>query len=166
MLFRSVSQSRYQKDISDKYKKEREDFMKNNQKVVKMGGEKELQELQRIRNEADRIIMQSGSERERIEKEYADKILTLRKDGRFAEIELLEDERTQKLSNLQSQLIKETDLYKLASDDRLRLTKELNKKLIEEAKAKIEADQSLTPDDKKKLIPRIVTGKQIGRAHV
>ncbi|NCB68981.1 MAG: hypothetical protein EOM47_09045 [Bacteroidia bacterium] len=143
------------KDISDKYKKEREDFMKNNQKVVKMGGEKELQELQRIRNEADRIIMQSGSERERIEKEYADKILTLRKDGRFAEIELLEDERTQKLSNLQSQLIKETDLYKLASDDRLRLTKELNKKLIEEAKAKIEADQSLTPDDKKKLIAGI-----------
>lgn len=143
------------KDISDKYKKEREDFMKNNQKVVKMGGEKELQELQRIRNEADRIIMQSGSERERIEKEYADKILTLRKDGRFAEIELLEDERTQKLSNLQSQLIKETDLYKLASDDRLRLTKELNKKLIEEAKAKIEADQSLTPADKKKLIAGI-----------
>lgn len=128
------------KELSEKYKKQREDFIKKNQQAVKMGGDKELQELQRIRNEADRIIMQSGSERERIEKEYAHKILILRKDGRFAEIEQLEADRDKKISAVTEGMIKESEVYKLATDEKLNASKETTERLIADIKARIEAE--------------------------
>lgn len=128
------------KELNEKYKKQREDFIKKSQQAQKMGGEKELQELQRVRNEADRIIMQSGSERERIEKEYADKIATLRKDGRFAEIEQLEIDRDKKISAATTGMLKETEIYKIASDGKLDISRQTTEQLIADLQRRINAE--------------------------
>ena len=80
---------------------------------------------------------------------------SLAQSGFIIQAAELTKERDLKLSSLQASLIKETDLYKMASDATLKLTKELNEKLIAEAKSRINADPTLTDDDKATLIAKI-----------
>lgn len=128
--------------------------------------QKTTEETEKWYNELQALGVKYGDQVTKIKEEYSDRIDKLTKAQAATEdlnrkkelqtsIDSLVFERDAKISAVTAGIIKETELYKLASEDRLRLTKELNKKLIDEAKAKIKADESLTPDDKAKLIAGI-----------
>lgn len=107
------------------------------------------------KNELLQLAQRYGDESARIEAEYNVRIQKLAQSGFIIQAAELTKERDLKLSSLQASLIKETDLYKMASDATLKLTKELNEKLIAEAKSRINADPTLTADDKATLIAKI-----------
>ena len=117
--------------------------------------QKRFAAAEKWKNELLQLAQRYGDESARIEAEYNARIQKLAQDGFILDAAAQMKERDLKLSSLQASLIKETDLYKMASDATLKLTKELNEKLIAEAKSRINADPTLTADDKASLIAKI-----------
>ena len=117
--------------------------------------QKRFAAAEKWKNELLQLAQRYGDESARIEAEYNARIQKLAQSGFIIQAAELTKERDLKLSSLQASLIKETDLYKMASDATLKLTKELNEKLIAEAKSRINADPTLTDDDKASLIAKI-----------
>ena len=103
-----------------------------------------------------------ADERVQIEYEYQQDIKRLEKEGNIEAANAARAERDKRISEISSSLIEETNLYKTATDEKLKLTKKLNDKLIRLAKERIQNDSTLTDEDKNKLITQI---DQAGAQH-
>lgn len=117
--------------------------------------QKRFAAAEKWKNELLQLAQRYGDESARIEAEYNARIQKLAQSGFIIQAAELTKERDERLSALETSLIKETELYKMASDATLKLTKELNEKLIAEAKTRINSDPTLSDDDKARLIAKI-----------
>lgn len=117
--------------------------------------QKRIAAAEKWKNELLQLAQRYGDESARIEAEYNTRIQKLAQSGFIIQAAELTKERDERLSALETSLIKETELYKMASDATLKLTKELNEKLIAEAKTRINSDPTLSDDDKARLIAKI-----------
>jgi hypothetical protein len=96
------------------------------------------------------LYVKYGDERVKIEDEYNDRIQKLAQAGFIIQAAEVAMERNEKISAVSERLIKETDLYKLASGKQLLISKELTQQLIEESKKQIAAAVA-NPDVSKRL---------------
>lgn len=67
----------------------------------------------------------------------------------------LAQERDKKISAVSTSLIQETDLYKMATDKQLQISKELTAALIAELEKRIQADETITSEDADKMLAKL-----------
>jgi len=143
------------KRINDKLLKQRKDFITENQQAVKMGNDKELEELKKNRADAEKIAYELMSDVEKINKDFDERAKTLRKDGRGDLLQSIEDERNKKISAATRSRIEETKIYKMLSDEKLNISKQTTDALIADLKRKIDAEIAagkLSKDDADKML--------------
>jgi len=104
------------------------------------------------------LAMSFANERVKIEAEYDKKIKDLKDKGLTDAVANATAERDKKISEVTAGLIQETDLYKLATNDKLQASKETTEKLIADIKARILAEQAagkLSSETAKKMLADI-----------
>ena len=110
-----------------------------------------------------KLANQYATKSEQIRFEYAQKIKDLEAKGLKEVAVLAAVEMEKKISEEEKKLIEETDIYKLAVNEKLKLTKEMNDKLIQLVKDRIEANKDLSQEDKDKLTEK-VNASDLGRS--
>lgn len=121
-------------------------------KITTAAAEKRRQATEANAKEITDLARKYASEEVNIRYDYQQDIDKLEKAGNTEAANAARMERDKRISELSSSLIEETKLFKLATDDKLRLTKELNDRLIQLAKERIKNDPNLTQEDKNKLL--------------
>lgn len=124
-------------------------------KLIDAYGAKKVAATKKWNDELNKLAAKYGDEREKIEAEYEERIQKLRDAKRFDEASALEDERDKKISAISTRLIKETDLYKIASEKQLLISKELTAALISELEKRIQADETITSEDADKMLTKL-----------
>jgi hypothetical protein len=118
-----------------------------------------LTEIQlKEKKEIDELLLMAArysDERLKIEEDYNLKIQKLAQAGFVVQAAALAEERDKKISAVSTRLLEETDLYKMATGKQLMISKELTASLIAEMKKRIEADKTLTGEDKTKMLNKL-----------
>lgn len=91
-------------------------------------------------NDMKRLAREAADSRVKIENDYEEQIKKAREAGLDEYAGLLEKERDEKVSQATSSLITESEAYKLATNERLQISKESTEKLIDLIKKRVEAE--------------------------
>jgi len=90
--------------------------------------------------EENKLVAGMAEERVKIEKEYEEKINEAQANGATRYAQMLINERDKKISETSLKLIEETDLYKIATNEQINIGKQLNDKLIQQVKDRVNAE--------------------------
>lgn len=101
------------------------------------------------------LALEFATKSEQIKASYLEKIKKLEANGQAEIAAIAYTEMNEKISQEERSLIEETNIYKYATDDKIRLTKEMNAKLIQLVKDRINATEGLSEKDKKALITKV-----------
>ncbi|MFA5450594.1 MAG: hypothetical protein WC231_01160 [Dehalococcoidales bacterium] len=87
-----------------------------------------------------KLAKESADDRVRIANDYEEKIKKAREMGLTNIADQYEAERKKKISDTTAQMIAETDIYKVATNEQLKISKETTEKLIEDIRKRVEAE--------------------------
>lgn len=108
--------------------------------ITRAYGKKEVTETEKYQQEISDLIFQYADERTQIAYNYNKLIDEARDKGLNQWADDLEKEKQQRIDDVTLGLIEETELYKLASDDKLELSRETTQLLIEDLQKRINAE--------------------------
>lgn len=117
-----------------------EDLAKEKANITKAYGQKEVTETEKYQQEISDIIFQYADERTQIAYNYNKDIEKARELGLNEWADDMEKEKQKRIDDVTLGLIEETELYKLASDDKLELSRETTQLLIEDLQKRINAE--------------------------
>ena len=104
------------------------------------------------------IARKYADERVRIEFDYNEDIKKLEADGQTEAANAARAKRDKAISDTTADMIRETEIYRLAMDDRLLISAEVTEKLIDDIRRRVEAEMAvgeLTKEEGKKLLAEI-----------
>ncbi len=108
--------------------------------VEKVFREKTKSEIRKWNDELKELALSFADEREQIESNYNEKIKKLRDGGQEDAAKLAEQERDKKISIASRGLIEESELYKVAADDKLQISEEMTSRLIDDIQRRVDAE--------------------------
>lgn len=117
-----------------------EDLAKEKANITKAYGQKEVTETEKYQQEISDLIFQYADERTQIAYNYNKDIEKARELGLNEWADDMEKEKQQRINDVTLGLIEETELYKVASDDKLELSRETTQLLIEDLQRRIDAE--------------------------
>jgi hypothetical protein len=108
--------------------------------ITRAYGQKEVTETEKYQQEISDLIFQYADERTQIAYNYNKDIEKARELGLNEWADDMEKEKQKRIDDVTLGLIEETELYKLASDDKLELSRETTQLLIEDLQKRINAE--------------------------
>lgn len=117
-----------------------EELAKEKANITKAYGQKEVTETEKYQQEISDKIFQYADERTQIAYNYNKDIEKARELGLNEWADDMEKEKQQRIDDVTLGLIEETELYKMASDDKLELSRETTQLLIEDLQRRINAE--------------------------
>jgi len=131
--------SKFNANLSDKDEKQFDDLAVG---ALKVKDAKIAEITKKDLDALTALYVKYGDERNKIEEEYNARIYTLRLNGMNKEADAVEKEKNERLSKVTTSLIKESDLYKLVSDEKLQVSKATTEKLLEDLRTRIAAEMA------------------------
>lgn len=108
--------------------------------VTNAYGEKSVSETLKWYNEILDLSIEFGDKRTQILIDYNKKIAKLEEAGQYEAAERAKTERDKKISETTKEMIEESELYKVSTNDKILASKETTEKLIADIKTRIEAE--------------------------
>ncbi|MDX9747406.1 MAG: hypothetical protein RBT57_02795 [Paludibacter sp.] len=110
------------------------------QNIISQYGQREVQETEKYQKEVSDIIFKYADERTRIAYNYNKEAEEARELGLNEWAAAIDAEKQERIDKITIGLIEETELYRVASDEKLQLSRETTQLLIEDLKRRIDAE--------------------------
>lgn len=132
-----------------------EQLAKEKSRITNTYQQKEVTETEKYQQEISDIVFKYADERTQIAYNYNKDIEEARKLGLNAWADEMEAEKQARISSVSKGLIEESELYKVAADDKLQISEEMTRRLIDDIQRRVDAEVAagkMTVDDANKIM--------------
>ena len=112
------------------------------QNIIAQYGKKEAEETEKYQKEIQEILFSYADERTRIEYNFNKEAEEARELGLKEWADAIDQEKRERIDKITLGIIEESELYEVASDEKLQLSRETTQLLIDDLKRRIEAEIS------------------------
>jgi hypothetical protein len=135
-----------------------EQLAKEKSRISNTYQQKEVTETEKYQQEISDIVFKYADERTQIAYNYNKDIAEARKRGLNAWADEMEAEKQARISSVSKSLIEESELYKVAADDKLQISEEMTRRLIADIQRRVDAEVAagkMTVDDANKIMAEV-----------